>query len=132
MPRADLGTGEKLPRHGIVLHTFGMAGESTITIDADAGTLRTWASLMGKPRPRVRTRKLPAAAIARLVALATAAWIEEPTGPMAVATDIREDLYVVDGDDGFFLQGHPIDAFHAPTGRPAAARAVEALYRAAR
>jgi hypothetical protein len=50
---------------------------------------------------------------------------------MAEATDVREDLYVLDGNDAFYLLGTPIHALARPTGRPAAARAVAALYRVA-
>jgi hypothetical protein len=50
---------------------------------------------------------------------------------MAEWTDIREDLYVVDGDEGFLLTGYPINASGSPTGRPAASSAVHAIYLAA-
>jgi hypothetical protein len=87
---------------------------------------------MGEPKPRARTRTLTADELTRLVGLAEAAWTEDPTGPMAQATDVREAPYVGDGDDGFYLIGHPIDAMGMRTGRPAASRAIEALYQAAR
>jgi hypothetical protein len=131
VPRAQLGTSDTLPTHGIVVHTYGIGGESIITIDRDAKTLHSWSTSMDESKPRDRTRTLTADALAKLVEVADAAWAEDPTGPMAQATDIREDLYVVDGDDGFYLSGYPIHAFGAPTGRPAASRAIEAIYGAA-
>ncbi len=55
-----------LPAHGIVVHTYGMAGESIITVDRDAKTLHSWASVMGEPKPRDRTRTLGADELTRL------------------------------------------------------------------
>jgi hypothetical protein len=57
---------------------------------------------------------------------ATAAWAETPNGEMPTATDVREDLYVFDDDEAFYLSGHPIGA-NGTKGRPLAAAALNAL-----
>ena len=118
-----------LPVHGVVVHTWGLAGDGMIVIDRDAGTLRSVKHLMGE-KPRDRTRKLDASTLDRIMAGAIEAWHETATGPTPVATDVREDLIVLDGDEAFYVSGHPLSTFGADrTGRPAAARALAAIYR---
>jgi len=43
--RAPLPTGEKLPRRGIVLHSWGLGSESIVTVDA--ATLHIWENVVG-------------------------------------------------------------------------------------
>jgi len=126
-----LGTTEPLPAHGVVLHTWGLAGDSILTLDADTSKLHSVSNLMGA-KPRETTRKLSAAQVAKLVEVANAAWIEEPTGPGPFLTDIREDLIVVDGSEAFYVTGSPLGADEEQKGRPAAGRAVAALVAALR
>jgi hypothetical protein len=121
-----------LPVHGVVLHTWGLAGDGMIVIDRDAGTLRSVKHLMGE-KPSDRTRKLDASALDGVMAAAVDAWHETATGPTPVATDVREDLIVLDGDEAFYVSGHPLSTLGADkTGRPAAARALAAIYKIAK
>jgi len=84
-------------------------------------------------KPRDRTRKLDAAALDGVMAAALEAWHETATGPTPVATDVREDLIVLDGDEAFYLVGHPLSTLSGEkTGRPATARALAAIYRLAK
>jgi len=118
-----------LPVHGVVVHSWGLRGDGLTVIDRDAGTLRIADHFMGE-KPRDRTRKLDASTLDRIMAAAIEAWHETATGPTPVATDVREDLIVLDGDEAFYLVGHPISTLGADkTGRPAAARALAAIYR---
>jgi hypothetical protein len=116
-----------LPLHGIVVRTWGLSGDSMEVIDRDASTIRIVENLMGK-KPSDRTRTLDGKQLAELMDLGMAAWDEEMQGVMHVVPDVREDLYVLDGDEGFYLSGLPITA----AGRPAAAKVVAAVYRAAK
>jgi hypothetical protein len=121
-----------IPKHGIVVHSWGLGGDSMVVIDQDASTMRVVENIMGKD-PSDKTRKLDRKRVDELMKVAFAAWHEDPTGDMPSATDIREDLIVVDGDEAFYLSGHPITALlsEQETGRPAAARAMTAIYKAA-
>lgn len=116
-----------MPLHGLVVHSWGLAGDSMEVIDRDAGTLRVVANLMGK-QPSDRTTKLDAKQLGEIMDLGMAAWDEEMQSVMHVAPDVREDLYVLDGDEAFYVSGHPITA----DGRPGAAKTVAAVYRAAK
>jgi len=121
-----------LPVHGVVVHAWGLRGDSLIAIDSDANTLRKVEHLLGE-KPRDRTRKLDKRAVEILMAAALEAWDETATGPTPSATDVREDLIVLDGDEAFYLSGKPIHTLGSEaTGRPAAARALAAIYRAAK
>jgi hypothetical protein len=124
LTKPELGVVE-LPKHGVVLKSWGLEGDSTLILDADAGTLRERANLMDKA-PFDRRRTITPALLARTMAAANAAWDEDQNGDMPSATDIREDLYVLDGDDAFYVSGYPIGAYGVK-GRPAAARAIELL-----
>jgi hypothetical protein len=127
LPTADTKT--RLPLHGVVVHSWGLGGDATTVIDADKTTIREVSNLMGKP-PRDATFKGDAKQIKQIMELALAAWNEDGSA-MPTATDVREDLYVLDGDEAFFLSGHPIAA-NGKTGRPLAVKAVNAVYRASR
>jgi hypothetical protein len=116
-----------LPLHGVVVHSWGLGGDSMEVIDRDASTIRVVEDLVGK-KPTDKTTKLDAKQLADIMDLGMAAWDEEMQGVMHVAPDVREDLYVLDGDEAFYVSGHPITA----DGRPAAAKAVAAVYRAAK
>jgi len=116
-----------LPLHGLVVHSWGLGGDAMEVIDSDAYTLRVVANVMGK-HPSDRTTKLDPTQVSDLMKLGVAAWDEEMQGVMHVAPDVREDLYVLDGDEAFYVSGHPITA----DGRPAAAKAVAAVYQAAK
>lgn len=119
-----------LPKRGVVVRTWSMGTEITIVIDRETSTLKTVTTEMSQ-KPSGHTRKLAPAKLDALVKAAEDAWHEDPTGPMAQATDIREDLIVLDDDEAFYLSGSPIHASGAPTGRPLASRAIELLYAAA-
>jgi hypothetical protein len=121
-----------LPQHGVVVHVWGLGGDSLIVIDQDASTMRTVRNLMGKPRTD-KKRKLDAKQLAGLMQVSFDAWHEDATGPTPSATDVREDLIVLDGDEVFYLSGYPISTFiDEDTGRPAAAKAMAAIYRASK
>jgi hypothetical protein len=125
LARDKLGTTEPLPVHGLVVHRWDLTGGQTITIDSDSNTLRVVAS--GKPPV---TRKQASKHVHDLMDLAFAAWHEDAAA-MQAATDVREDLYIVDGDEAFYVSGHPISAESGMTGRPAASLLMTAVYRAA-
>lgn len=122
-----------LPKHGIAVHTWGLAGDVLIVIDRDASSLRTLSNLMTEGGKQDKTRKLDSVQLDKLMTAAFDAWHEDETGPMPSATDIREDLIVLDGDEAFYLSGHPITTGAGDkTGRPAAGKAMIAIYKAAR
>jgi hypothetical protein len=120
------------PKHGAIVHTWGIATDILIVIDFDASTLRVKRDedMLEKPIHDDRTTTLDSAKITAVKAAAFAAWHEDATGPTPQATDIREDLIVIDGDEGFYLSGYPISTSipEEKTGRPAAAKAMEAIY----
>ena len=122
--KADLGKLE-LPKHGIVFKSWGLGGDGTFVLDSDANTSRMISNLMGKP-PTDRRRTLSPAVVKMAMTTAFTAWDEEPTGPMPSATDVREDLYILDGDEAFYLSGYPI-AIGGESGRPRAAALLEVL-----
>ena len=124
LTKPDLGVA--LPAHGVVVKTWGLGGDSTLILDSDANTIRELASLMGKA-PTDHRRMLTPSRVAQIMNVAERAWDEEPNGDMPQATDVREDLYVIDGDEAFYLSGYPIGAYQGK-GRPAAARALEVLF----
>lgn len=76
------------------------------------------------------TRRLSPKRISDVMHLAFAASNEDGAA-MPAATDVREDLYVVDGDEAFYLSAHPISAEAGMTGRPAASLLMSAVYRVA-
>ena len=125
-PDLDLA---KLPNHGVVLKTWGLGGDSTLVLDSDDGTIREISNLMGKP-PTDRRRTLQRIMINKAMFAAAAAWDEEPNGEMPRATDVREDLYVLDGDEAFYLSGYPIGA-NGTKGRPLAEKALAVLFQLA-
>jgi hypothetical protein len=125
LPTADTKT--RLPLHGVVVHSWGLGGDETIVVDADKKTLRVISNLMDKP-PRDDTYKREPNQINRIMRVAFAAWNEDDS-EMPTATDVREDLYVLDGDDAFYLSGYPIAA-NGRGGRLLAMEAVAAVYRA--
>jgi len=135
VPRTALATPDTdpkvLPLHGVVVHRWGLLGELLIVVDRDAGTIRVVEKYVGD-KPGDRKRPLATAALDGIITAAFDAWHETATGPTPVATDVREDLIVLDGDEAFYLSGHPISTYVADeqTGRPAAARAMAAVYRA--
>ena len=137
VPRKSLVTPDTdpavLPKHGVVVHTWGMAGDTLIVIDRDASTMHVVENVMGKPK-KDKTKKLDAKALEKVMTAAVAAMHEAPTGPMPTATDIREDLIILDGDDAFYLTGRPISrlADDEATGRPSAATVMRIVYEAAR
>ncbi|HEY6036676.1 MAG TPA: hypothetical protein VIV58_20505 [Kofleriaceae bacterium] len=124
LSKPDLGV--DLPSHGVVVKTWGLGGDSTLILDSEAGTIRELANLMDK-RPTDHRRTVTWPRISQAMAAAYAAWDEEPNGEMPIGTDVREDLYVLDGDEAFYLFGHPIGA-DGSKGRPAAARALELIF----
>lgn len=121
-----------LPRHGMVLHEWGMEGDSLIVLDADAQQLLARGNRPPK-YPTQRTRTFDRARVDSMMRLGEAAWTEVQTGPMPDVTDVREDLFVLDGDVGFYLTNSQIaiDDPMQKTGRPAASRAARAMYDAA-
>jgi hypothetical protein len=116
-----------MPKHGLMVRAWGLGGESVITIDSDAGTLQI-TRRTNSEHATDTTTKIEPAKIRSLMDLGVAAWDEEMQGVMHVAPDVREDLYVLDGDEAFYLSGHPITA----DGHPAAAKAVAAMFKLAR
>jgi len=118
-----------LPLHGLVVHRWDLAGDETIAIDSDLSTLRVVSNTIGK-QPSDVTRKHDAKQVTDLMHLAVAAWHEDGAA-MQAATDVREDLYVLDGDEAFYVSGHPISAEAGQTGRPAASLLMTAVYRVA-
>ena len=126
LAKPDLGNVE-LPKHGAVLKSWGLEGDSTIILDSDAGTIHEIANLMDK-KPYDRKLAITPVVVTRAMTALNAAWDEDQNGDMPSATDIREDLYILDGDDAFYVSGYPIGAYGV-TGRPAAARAIELLVR---
>jgi hypothetical protein len=126
--RAKLRAGRTLPVHGMFIHVWGLGGESRLTLDLDTTTLRLDADLMGEGKT-TRQRKISPHESGKLMALAEAAWRETPSGPVETATDIREDLYVLDGDDAFYLSGYPLRSLGHPA-RPAAAAVMAAMFAA--
>ncbi|MEO8549154.1 MAG: hypothetical protein ABI678_04255 [Kofleriaceae bacterium] len=136
IPRTDLGTPDldlapkDVPKHGAIVKSWGMGGDRTIIVDHEAGTVRVISNLMGKPHHDT-TRKVAAPQLAAAMAAAIAAWAETPDGEMPTATDVREDLYVLDDDEAFYLSGHPIGA-DGTKGRPLAQAAKQAIYQLAR
>ena len=135
IPRKDLATPHTdpkvFPSHGVAVHIWGLGGDQLVVVDQTASTIRTISNLMGE-KPSDKTRKLDAKKRDELMTLALDAWHEDATGPTPEATDVREDLIVLDGDEAFYLSGHPIHSFAGDdaTGRPAASRAVLALFKA--
>jgi hypothetical protein len=125
LSKPDLGD-ITLPKHGVVIKTWGMGGDGTLILDRDAGTLRELTHWRGKP-PGDHRRTITTTLLDRAMARAYAAWDEEPNGEMPVATDVREDLYVLDDDEAFYLSGFPIGA-NGTQGRPAAAQAMAEIY----
>ncbi len=128
--RAKLDTGDKLPAHGMVLAYRGFSNGSRLTLDADAGTLRLEKDSMGKVEPR--EREVSREEISEIMALGEAAWREIPSGTPQVYNDYRQELYVLDGEDAFWVVGNPLEDQHgAPVDRPAASAAVTRLNKAA-
>jgi hypothetical protein len=115
-----------LPLHGLVVHRWDRTGDETIVIDSDVDTLRIVTNTAGKPPNDVTYNRLPKQ-ITDLMDLAFAAWHEDAAA-MQAATDVREDLYVLDGDEAFYVSGHPISAEAGMTGRPAASLLMSAVY----
>ena len=132
IPRSALGLpdldlpNKELPKHGVILKAWGLAGDSTLVVDRDAGTVREITNMM-RDGHKDRTRKLAPAKLEAVMAAANAAWGETQNGDMPDATDVREDLYVFDDDEAFYLSGHPIGAY-GKQGRPLAQVALEALF----
>jgi len=124
LTKPDLGV--ELPKHGVVVKSWGLGGDSTLILDSDAKTIRELANLMGKA-PTDHRRTITPSRVAQVIDVADRAWDEDPNGDMPQATDVREDLYVIDGDEAFYLSGYPIGADQGK-GRPAAARALEVLF----
>ena len=130
--RATLQTSDTqtpLPLHGLVVHRWDVTGDETIVIDSDLDTVRVVSSTAGK-KPSDVTNKHDAKQVTDLMHLAFAAWHEDGAR-MQAATDVREDLYVLDGDEAFYLSAHPISAEAGMTGRPAASLLLTAVYRVA-
>lgn len=129
--RKDLATPDlrlpdgDLPKHGIVFKSWGMGGDSTLVVDHDTGRVRQIWNLVGRNHVD-RTYDGDPAKLQAAMSAANAAWAETPNGDMPTATDVREDLYVFDDDEVFYLSGHPIGADGAK-GRPLAAAALAAL-----
>ncbi len=109
------------------LHAWGLGGELSVMLDVDTTTLRIDRDMMGEKKT-TRQRKVSPEESGRLMALGEVAWRETPSGEIERATDIREDLYVLDGDDAFYLSGYPLTSLGHPD-RPAASAVVAALYR---
>jgi hypothetical protein len=123
--RSKLAAGVKLPAHGMFIHVWGLTGESRLTLDLDTTTLRLDTDMMDEGK-KTRQRKVSPEESGKLMALAEAAWRETPVGPVETATDIREDLYVLDGDAAFYLSGYPLRSLGHPD-RPAAAALMAAI-----
>jgi len=110
-----------LPARGYALETSGIGGSDLEIIDSDARTFRV--IVQGPNNEHLdRTVQLDEATARRLDLLAAHAWHEVPHGDMPSATDIMQDLFIVDHDDAFHLRGYPIEAkFERDhTGRPLA------------
>jgi hypothetical protein len=133
---ADLNTPDTVtsarPQHGVIVHTWGIATDILIVVDFDSSTVRVKRDedMLEKPIHDDQTTKLDSAKLTAVQTAAFAAWHEDASGPTPQATDIREDLIVIDGDEGFYLSGYPISASipEIKTGRPAAAKAMDAIY----
>jgi hypothetical protein len=133
VPRKQLDTSDTpaalLPKHGIVVHSWGLGGDGVTIVDQDAKTVRTVSNLIGESK-HDKTSPLDAKKLLVVTLLASLAKTEDPVGPMPSATDIREDLFVLDGDEAFYLSGYPITNFGGgDTGRPEASDLMEAMYR---
>jgi len=111
-----------MPQHGLVVHEWSPEIDMTIVIDADQSTSRVIAN--GKDT----TRKPAPKQVSDLMHLAFAAWNEDGA-VMQAPTEVREDLYILDDDEAFYLSGHPISAEAGKTGRPAASLLMTAVYR---
>jgi hypothetical protein len=115
---------DALPRHGITLHEYGLGGDDLVVIDSDAKTLRYIEHPSFNDRkPKNSARKLGDSELAKLAALADAAWRENPVGHTPSVTDARSYLQIGDGDDVFVANG---TVFEAPW-RPAGGKLVEAI-----
>lgn len=128
-PRTALDTHElpiALPMRGIVVKASGIGGAyELVSLDSDARTLHV---IVHGDQPLDTTLTLEAAQLHRLDDLATRAWAEVQHGAMLEASDIVEDLYIVDHDDAFHLRGFPIHEPGAATGRPVAAELVGVMF----
>lgn len=122
-----LDTPTPLPLHGLVVHRWDLAGDETIVIDSDLKTLR---DISNGKQPSDVTSKRDAKQLTDVMHLAFAAWHEDGAR-MQAPTDVREDLYILDGDEAFYLSAHPISAEAGMTGRPAASLLMTAVYRVA-
>jgi hypothetical protein len=117
---------DPLPAHGVALHVWSMGGESVTTVDRDAHKLTSWFTPSGPAHPRKITRKLTDAQVDLLALLGDAAGNEVAHGEPPQATDLRQDLYYVDGADCFVVSNSIFDEVWRPTaGR--LARAVDKL-----
>jgi len=120
------------PKHGAIVHTWGIATDILIVIDFDASTVRVKRDedMRQPPIHDDQTQKLTTDQLTTARTAAFAAWHEDATGPTPQATDIREDLIVIDGDEAFYLSGYPITTSIPDelTGRPAAAKTMAVLY----
>jgi hypothetical protein len=101
----------KLPHHALYAAGYGLGGESSITIDLDAGTVHTVVDTMKKKSDT--TRKLTDAERAALVGLEVAAWTDGPGDEKLHATDVRQDVAIASGDDAFYRVGYPLQSSHA-------------------
>jgi len=119
-----------LPLHGVVAHAWGMNGDTLIAIDSDKSTVHVVSTIMSK-KPVDKMFEAKFEKVDAVMKLALMAWHENPTGEMPSATDIREDLIVLDGDEAFYLSGHPISSHGMETGRPHASEAITAIYKLA-
>ncbi len=106
----SLRRGEALPRHGVTLQVFGMAGDYILTIDFDARTARSVETntMLGDVPPTVKQFTLTPAQVAAFREASQSAKAVSPIPEPPHATDVREDLTVLDGDEVFYLMGHPI------------------------
>ncbi|HUJ57999.1 MAG TPA: hypothetical protein VLX92_05890 [Kofleriaceae bacterium] len=132
VPRATLDLRDMpvpLPRHGLAVQTFAMSGYSDTEV-LDSDTMRVvvdeWDPKQGHLHLD-KTVTLSAADRDRLAALAERAWREVPHGKMPDVTDMRQDLYILDRDDAFYLTNSLIGDEHGPTARPIASELVLAV-----
>lgn len=136
VPRGDLAlpdldlAAKDLPTHGAIIKSWGIGGYETLVIDRDKSTLRQISNVMNKPHFD-KMRELPAAKTAAVMTAMEAAWAETQVGEMPTATDVREDMYIFDDDEAFYLSGHPIGG-DSKQGRPLAGAAMEMLFKLVR
>jgi hypothetical protein len=94
-----------LPERGVVFCSWSLGGTVVYTLDFTAGILRQRMTEehLGEPtHAEERLRRMTRVELAFAWELVERAW-REPTGRVTEVMDSREDLYLLDGDQGFWV-----------------------------